>query len=407
MTVPGSPPVLNRRAAWILCFLVSMIEGFDLQAAGVTAPRLAPALGIGSGNMGLFFSAATIGLIVGALIGGRLADRIGRRSGLLLALTAFGVCSIATAFAWNFPSLFAFRFLTGVGLGGALPNLIAIAAETNRGRASSAVAAMYAGMPAGGAVAALLSVLDAHGPWQLIFVIGGVAPLIVAPFVLFLLPALRIRRSGAGGSDLHRTVRALFGPGQWQRTIALWIGFFFALVVLYLLLNWLPVLLVARGMGPTQAGTVQIVFNVAGSAGSLLAGWGMEGARRRHTVLICFGGVIVALTALALTPANFVLVLVAGAVVGGTVMGTQAILYGLAPAQYPVEVRGTGVGAAVAVGRLGSVAGPLLAGLLLAAGKDSAQILMGIAPIAILGGLATLYLVGAPGRRKNPEEIEI
>ena len=150
--------------ALTLAFLAAVIEGFDLQAAGVAVPKLAPAFGLTPQQIGLFFSAATFGLIFGALAGGRIADAWGRRTGLVIALVAFGVFSIATAYTTTFEQLVVMRFLTGVGLGGALPNLVNIAAEStdpaNRGKA---VSIMYAGIPLGGAIASGVSMLGLHG----------------------------------------------------------------------------------------------------------------------------------------------------------------------------------------------------------------------------------------------------
>ncbi|GIL41600.1 3-(3-hydroxy-phenyl)propionate transporter MhpT [Roseiterribacter gracilis] len=382
------------RATIALCFIVAMIEGFDLQAAGVAAPLLGPAFGLAPEQMGLFFSAATLGLMLGALIGGRIADRLGRKFGLIVALVLFGVCSIATAFAWDFTSLFVARLLTGVGLGGALPSLIAVAAESSRpGKTGFAVAAMYAGIPTGGGVAALLSVLGLHGGWSTIFLIGGAAPLLVAPLLLRFLPNTMQPRTESAASNRARALAALFSAGTWRTTASLWAGFFFSLLVLYLLLNWLPALLVARGVDRTQAGMVQIAFNLAGALGGLTAGRAMDLFRQRVVVVTAFGGLIASLAILAASPPVFLYVAIAGGLVGTAIVAVQAILYGLAPLQYPIDVRGTGVGAAVAVGRLGSVVGPLLAGTLVAAGRSSAEVLLGIVPIAALGAIATFLLV--------------
>lgn len=385
----------DRRVLW-LCFLAAMIEGFDIQAAGVAAPKLAPALGLTPAQMGMFFSAATFGLIFGAIAGGRIADRFGRRMGLVLALLAFGVFSIATAFVSGFTELAVLRFLTGVGLGGALPNLVAIAAEAAPPeRRGSAVAIMYAGIPLGGAVASLVPLFGLHGGWQEVFLIGGILPLAIIPVLLLQLPDLRV--PAVMEADTARTagaVRKIVGSGMLVSTLSLWIGFFFSLLVLYLLLNWLPALLVSRGFSPAEAGIVQIVFNVAGAGGSLLTGRALDSPHRRMTVATTFGALILALAVLAMLPANLPLTVLAAAFTGAAVIAVQAILYGLAPQCYAAAVRGTGVGLAVAAGRLGSVAGPLLAGGLVASGRSPGEVLMGIVPIAILGGLSAYVLVG-------------
>lgn len=379
----------------ILCFAVAVIEGFDLQAAGVAAPLLTRALQLAPNQMGLFLTAATVGLIIGALLGGRIADWRGRQAGLVFALVIFGIFSVATGFAHDFEALFLMRFFTGIGLGAALPNLVAITAEVARpGRTASGVAIMYAGMPCGGALAAFLSILGLKGGWATIFFVGGLSPIFVLPLLAWYLPPLRPdRMRGAGGMTAFA---ALFQIGRRSTTFALWSGFFCALLILYLLLNWLPLLLVARGLGREQAGTVQILFNAAGAVSSVVIGRAMDGQNRVHVAIVMFILLVATLIIMAVVPANFALVLAAGAAVGMAVMPVQAILYGLAPSYYPPQIRGTGVGAAVAAGRLGSVAGPLLAGVLLRGGHSGSEVLAAIVPIAAIAAAATIWLMTRP-----------
>lgn len=379
--------------ALTLTFLAAVIEGFDLQAAGVAVPKLAPAFGLTPQQIGLFFSAATFGLIFGALAGGRIADAWGRRTGLVIALVAFGVFSIATAYTATFEQLVVMRFLTGVGLGGALPNLVNIAAEStdpaNRGKA---VSIMYAGIPLGGAIASGVSMLGLHGgDWHSIFLIGGILPLILVPFVHFLLPPLAVVRAqvkSAGG-----TLSQVFAPGTLATTAALWLSFFLGLLVVYLLLNWMPQLLVSRGLERSEASTVQILFNIGGVIGSLIGGRMLDRARPLAPVALCFAAAAAALLMLAMLPANLALMLLGGTLVGGAILCVQAILYGIAPQCYPFEIRGTGVGTAVAVGRLGSIAGPLLAGALVTAGFTPSDVMMALVPITLAAGLTTVLLL--------------
>ncbi|MCH4546490.1 3-(3-hydroxy-phenyl)propionate transporter MhpT [Rhizobium changzhiense] len=386
----------------ILCFCAAMIEGFDIQAAGVAAPKLAPALGLAPGQMALFFSSATFGLIFGAIVGGRIADRFGRRTGLILSLLTFGLFSLGTALVGSFSALVLMRFLTGVGLGGALPNLVAIAAEAlSRERRGTAVGLMYAGIPIGGAIASAVSILGLHDSWESIFVIGGILPVALVPVLLLSLPDLKVARDHGDEANISTTFRSIFGPSSWQTTLLLWLGFFFSLLVLYLLLNWLPALMVAKGFSKYDAGIVQIVFNIGGAAGSLMVGNALDGIHRRRAVILSYGLLVAALFGVALLPNNLALAIVSGVLLGGTIIGVQAILYGLAPQSYTQEVRGTAVGFAVAAGRLGSVAGPLLAGALVADGKSATEVLLGIVPIAILGGLASLLLVHRLAKAQN------
>jgi AAHS family 3-hydroxyphenylpropionic acid transporter len=387
--------------ALALVFLAAIIEGFDLQAAGVAAPKLGPAFGLEPNQMGVFFSSATFGLIFGALAGGIIADRWGRRAGLSLALVAFGVFSIATAWAGSFEQLVLMRFLTGVGLGGALPNLIAIAAESvspeRRGRA---VAIMYAGVPLGGAIASVVAMMGLHEDWQSIFLIGGILPLMLVVPLFLLMPPFRVEHDAAVPES---RLRALFAPGTTANTLLLWAAFFFGLVVVYLLLNWLPQLLVSLGFAREQASMVQILFNLGGSIGSIIGGRLLDSARPATSAAGCFVVLIAAIALLSVVPGgNVVAALAAGGFVGATLLGAQALLYGVAPQCYPAEVRGTGVGLAVSVGRLGSIVGPLFAGALLASGMGPQQLLYTILPIAALCGLATVALIARRRAQRSP-----
>jgi len=163
-------------------------------------------------------------------------------------------------------------------------------------------------------------------------------------------------------------------------------------LVLYLLLNWLPSLMVARGLSEHDASWIQVAFNLVGVAGVLAAGVILSRAAGL-AVLIFFGGAIVGLALVALVPATLESELFAGSVVGAAVMGCQSVLYALAPGFYPTAVRGTGVGSAVSAGRLGSVAGPLVAGLVLQGGGNAVSVLFYLVPVAAVSLIAAGVLV--------------
>ncbi|MFT3690996.1 3-(3-hydroxy-phenyl)propionate transporter MhpT [Paenirhodobacter sp.] len=386
------------RALALVC-LAAVIEGFDLQSAGVAVPKLAPAFGLSPQQIGLFFSAATFGLIFGALIGGRIADARGRRAGLVVSLVTFGVFSLATAMVSTFEQLVVIRFLTGVGLGGAFPNLVNIAAEavepSRRGRA---VAVMYAGVPLGGAVASGVAMTGLHGDdWHTIFIVGGLLPLIIVPFVQFLLPPLTVPKTEKKSSTA--ALAEVFAPGTLMTTAVLWLSFFLGLVVVYLLLNWMPQLLVSRGLAKNEASLVQVLFNIGGVLGGLIGGQMLDRRNPLGPVALCFAAAAGALLILGMLPASLGFMLLGGALVGGAILCVQAILYGVAPQCYPLAIRGTGVGVAVAVGRLGSIAGPLLAGALVAAGASSSDIMYIMVPITLAAGLFTVLLLARRGGR--------
>ncbi|WP_198293000.1 MFS transporter [Methylobacterium sp. WSM2598] len=191
---------------------------------------------------------------------------------------------------------------------------------------------------------------------------------------------------------------ALFGEGRAVATALLWTGFLLGLFVFYLLLNWLPSLLISRGLPRADASWVQVAFNLGGALGSVATGLLMDRWNRAALVALIFGCSIAALVLLAAVPASLALMMAAGFLIGATASGAQMALYALAPSCYPTEMRGTGVGAAVSVGRLGSVVGPLFAGVLLKAGQSPIEVLLVLVPLFALSGLAATLLA----RRVRP-----
>lgn len=281
-----------------------------------------------------------------------------------------------------------------------MPNLIALCAEAVPPRLrNTAVSVMYCGIPFGGAIAAVVGLLSAgDAGWRHIFYVGGFGPLLVVPLLLTLQESRRFERTAQrddGTVQPPPVAWALFGEQRTAATLWLWISYFFTLIVLYFLLNWLPSLTAAQGLTRPQVGLVQILFNIGGGAGALGIGMLMDAARPRLVVSGMYVGIIAALALLA--AAGGMASMSAGAFMAGLfVVGAQSVLYALAAAYYPTPVRGTGVGAAVAVGRLGSIAGPLLAGQLLAMGHQSATIIGASIPVTIVAALAALLLLNRP-----------
>jgi len=379
-----------------ICFLIAMLEGHNLQSVGIAASRIGAALHISRAELGIIFAIGSFGLLPGAVLGGRLADRFGRKRVLLFATLTFGVFSLLTARAETVSMLTLARFLAGAGLGAALPNLIALATEAVQPmRRSIAVAIMYAGVPLGGVMAALTSNAVA-GPdgWRDIFLVGGTVSLaLLVPLAIFM-PESRAFLLNRGEHRAGRVPvsQVLFGEGRGSITVALWVSYFFTLAVVYLLLNWLPSLLEAGGLSREQTGLVQIMFNVGASIGSLGFGWFLDRGARRASVMVMYVGIIFALFALSMA-SGFVGLCFAGFAGGLFAVGGQLVLYALAPVFYGSSVRGTGVGAAVAAGRLGAVAGPLVAGYILGAGMSSNIVLLATIPGIVVAAIAATTLV--------------
>jgi AAHS family 3-hydroxyphenylpropionic acid transporter len=382
-----------------LCAAVAMLEGYDIQAMGVAAPKMMPALGLDQAQAGWALSANMIGLIVGSLIGGRLADRIGRRPVLVGSVLAFGAFSLATIAAKGFAGLVAIRIAVGLGLGGAMPNLIAIASEvTPFARRTAVTTLVFCGMSLGGAVSALLALYAPLGlDWRIVFVMGGTAPLMIAPLIAFLLPETRIDHvdgepQGAGG-----VIAALFGEGRAASTLPLWAAYALTLVILYLMLNWLPLLAAAKGMARADAPLASVAFNLTSLVGAPLLGMLVDRGGVRWPMTLAYMGLALSIVALSRAAGAGPIIALAG-LAGFLVIGVQFCLYGLSPSYYLPAERGTGAGAAVAVGRLGSIAGPLIAGYLLKAGASAELVVWSMAPVAMLAGGA-VWLLSAIGKR--------
>jgi len=380
-----------------ICFLIAALEGYDIQAFGVAAPQLVPHLGLTAGQQGWAASAAMIGLVMGAVTGGWAADRVGRKPVLIASVVLFGIFSVATGLVDGYGPLLAVRIATGLGFGGAMPNLIAIATEiSSPKRRAGTVTMMFCGMPAGGAAVALMArTFGAALDWRTIFFIGGALPLLLALAIVAFLPETRPQRAATAD---HSLLPALFGSARKAAsTLLLWTVFVLTLVVLYLMLNWLPTLVVDKGFTRGDGATASLVFNLASIAGALLLGLVIDRFGFRWPLLATYVVLAVVMQGLS-QAAGIGAILVLSGLAGFLVIGAQYALYALAPAYYGPGVRGAGAGAAVAVGRLGSIAGPLIAGELRAAGASADQVLAAMLPVVLVAGAAALLLtfVGRP-----------
>lgn len=400
-------PSADRRT-WTtvaLCFTVALLEGMDLQGPGIAGPGMAAEFGLDKVWMGWIFGAGILGLLPGALFGGRLADRIGRKRVLIGAVALFGLFSIATALAQDTASLLLVRLLTGVGLGAALPNLIALSSEAAGPRLrGTAVSLMYCGVPLGAALAATLGIAGFSSGWRTVFYVGGIAPLLVAPLLALCLPeSSEFRRQQAQGDAVVRISlwQGLFRQGAALPTLLLWVAYFFTLLVVYMLINWLPSLLVDQGFPREQAGWVMFALQIGAAVGTLTLGALMDRLRPLALAALIYLGLLASLVALGLS-SQFGSMLLAGFVAGLFATGGQSVLYALAPQFYRTEVRAGGVGSAVAVGRLGAMSGPLVAGQALALGGGTAGVMLASAPGIVLAAVAVFYLLARRERSALP-----
>jgi AAHS family 3-hydroxyphenylpropionic acid transporter len=375
-----------------LCFAVAVLEGFDIQAMGVAAPKLAPYFGLTKSQLGWALGISNFGLVIGASFGGWLADRMGRKPVFICSVLIFSVFTLLTAAAWSFPTLLGARLAAGLGFGAALPNMMAVAAEiSSPDKRASTAASMFCGMPLGGGLSALLTqVLAPDFDWRIIFVIGGVLPLIVAAALHFLMQET-LGRSERTADNRVPILHALFGDGRAFPSLLLWLAFLPTLLILYLFLGWLTTLVIGAGLDPAVAPQAALAFNFASVVGALLIARLVDRFGPRWPLAGSYALLIVVLIAMSSAHSLGPLLTLSGAA-GFLLLGANYALYGVAAQYYPTIMRGTGSGASIAVGRVGSIAGPLLAGFLLGGGATAANVVQYMAPVAAVACVAVFFL---------------
>ncbi len=376
-----------------LCFWVAFFEGFDLQAPGIAAKGIAASFGLDQIQMGYVFSLGVFGMLFGAFFGGRIADYLGQKKVLMLSVTIFGLFMSLTAIAPSIEVLYAARFFTGLGLGAAMPTMISVvgdeATEANRGKLNSL---MYCGLPVGAIFVAGLAMLLPEIQWQTLFLIGGLTPLALIPLMAFILkdkPKVNAEVP-VSGEAVPGMAEVLFKQRQYKNTVPLWVGFFFTLMINYILISWLPNLLMEQGLQKQQAFLVMLVFQVGAVIGTLSLGYLLDRLKLWQMATIIYSGLFVALVLLFTT--SIPLLILAGVMGGIFSTGGQSILYGISPIFYSGAGKVTGVGSAISLGRLGAMTGPLLTGKILALGLGTTGILVASLPAVVVSAVAVTAL---------------
>ncbi len=374
-----------------LCFWVAFFEGFDLQAPGIAAKGIAASFGLDQIQMGYVFSLGVFGMLFGAFFGGRIADYLGQKKVLMLSVTIFGLFMSLTAIAPSIEVLYAARFFTGLGLGAAMPTMISVvgdeATEANRGKLNSL---MYCGLPVGAIFVAGLAMLLPEIQWQTLFLIGGLTPLALIPLMAFILkdkPKVNAEVP-VSGEAVPGMAEVLFKQRQYKNTVPLWVGFFFTLMINYILISWLPNLLMEQGLQKQQAFLVMLVFQVGAVIGTLSLGYLLDRLKLWQMATIIYSGLFVALVLL-FTTTSIPLLILAGVMGGIFSTGGQSILYGISPIFYSGAGKVTGVGSAISLGRLGAMTGPLLTGKILALGLGTTGILVASLPAVVVSVAVT------------------
>lgn len=419
--VDDSPLSRFQIGVIILCGCVAVLDGFDTQSIGFLAPAISETLNHPLPGFAPVFVAGLLGLMTGAAILGPLADRVGRKWVVICATFGFGTMSFLSAYVTSFEQLVFLRFLTGIGLGGALTNVVALTAEYAPRRLQAIfVSLLFTGMPLGAGLGGLVAaaMLPVWG-WQSVFIVGGILPMVLACILVFRLPESArflvarnadqtqvkalVRRMVPQLKDLEgirlipgapaprgMPLRHLFTEGRAAGTLLLWVSYFMNLLIIYFIVSWLPAVLRHAGMDMSAGITAISLFSAGGVVGSLLQGLVMRAVGARRCLTIEFTLAMLLIGSLGLLPPSPELLFTVSVLLGIVVQGAQAGLNALVAEFYPTAIRSTGVGWALAVGRIGSIIGPVLGGLVLTLGWSLQQIFLAGAVPALCAGLAVV-----------------
>lgn len=407
-----------------LCALVAMLDGFDTQAIAFVAPVIASAWGLPVSSFGAVFGAGLVGLMLGALAFGPAADRYGRRRVIVVTTALFGILTMLTAWSQSLPMLLVLRFLTGLGLGGAMPNIIALTAEYAPARSrATTVSLMFCGFPLGAVLGGFLAakMIPALG-WESTFWLGGALPLLLVPILVAWLPEsirflaargtpeakLRAMLTPIVGSERASNVvfgrvatadpgkiavAKLFGRNRTARTLLLWLVFFMNLLLLYFLVNWLPSLLRQAGIPLEKAIISTALLNLGGIAGALTFARLIDRLGTFRVLPAAYVAAAAATVAIGRsTGADFATLMALVFAAGFCVIGAQISINALAANTYATEVRATGVGWALGIGRAGSIVGPVVGGLLVSTGLSLGPLFTIAAVPSVIAGLAVVLL---------------
>lgn len=377
----------------VWCLLIIIFDGYDLVIYGVALPLLMQQWSLTAVQAGLLASAALFGMMFGAMIFGTLSDRLGRKKTIMICVTLFSGFTFLGAFATNPVEFAILRFIAGLGIGGVMPNVVALMTEyAPKKIRSTLVAIMFSGYAIGGMTSALLGAwLVKDMGWQIMFLIAGI-PLLMLPIIWKFLPeslafliksgkeeqAKQIINKLLPTRDIHQNtqlvfnenihheapVKALFQDGRAFSTFMFWIAFFMCLLMVYALGSWLPKLMLQAGYSLGASMLFLFALNIGGMVGAIGGG---ALADRFHLKPVITSMFVIGAAALILLGFNSPQIVLYSliALAGAATIGSQILLYTFVAQFYPTTVRSTDMGWASGIGRIGAIIGPVLTGALL------------------------------------------
>jgi MFS transporter, AAHS family, 4-hydroxybenzoate transporter len=415
---------LSRFQIWViaLCAIIAISDGFDTQAIAFVAPVIAKEWGLSVPAFGSVFAAGLFGLMIGSMLFGAIADRFGRKYPMIISMSIIVVFCFLTAHAETINELLLMRLLTGIGIGGILPNILSLSAEYSPKRMrNTLLTIMFCGFPLGAVLGGLISakMIPVYG-WESVFYLGGIISLVLIPVMFLGLPeSLRfivlkdkstrvaeiLRKINPSGNystedafllseeKLSGTpVKYLFKNGLAKITILLWFIFFMNLLTVYFMTNWLPSILQNVGFPLEKAIIATVVFNAGSITGGLIIGRLIDkyGAVKVLITSYVSGGIVMGLIGFLASSylVLFSMIFITALLIVGGLLGIQA----LATAVYPTMVRSTGLGWCLGIGRVGSIIGPVIGGMMLSMNMSLENIFLFSTIPAFIAALAILFL---------------
>ncbi len=406
-----------------ICVMLNALDGFDVLAISFASPGIATEWGVDRGMLGIVLSMELIGMAVGSIVMGPIADRIGRRPTILLCLVMMATGMYLASVADSVESLSAFRFFTGLGIGGMLAAINAMAAEyANDKYRKLSVIVMATGYPIGVIVGgSIASMLLASFDWRSIFMFGSLVTLTFIPVVWFLLPesigyltdqqpkqALErinatLKRMGHRVVDVmpalnegpKQGISQLFSKNLLNITLLLTAAYFFHIMTFYFILKWIPKIVVDMGFTPSLAGSVLVWANVGGAAGSIALGLLTQRFAIKRLVIGAFMGAAVMVVVFGQGQADLFQLSVIAGIAGMFTNSAIVGLYAMFAESFPTEVRAGGTGFVIGVGRGGAALGPVVAGFMFEAN-------LGLETVAVVMAMGSIFAAIALARLKLP-----
>jgi AAHS family 4-hydroxybenzoate transporter-like MFS transporter len=407
-------PLQIRVAA--LCTLIQILDGYDVNAIGISVPSLTHAWNLTGPSFTTAFLWSSIGIMVGALSAGPIGDRIGRKPLLLGSVAIFGLASLLTAATGSIFMLSVMRFFTGVGIGGAFPGAATLTGDyAPHRRRALMIMVSFTGAPLGGFLCGQLAgVLLPNLGWQSVFIVGGIVPLLMVPALMLWLPEsprflaskdqLSPREAAllqsldimpgqgvAHGLDLAtgNPIAMLFSRGYALQTVLFWVIFFCSLMNLFLFVYWLPEVLHLTGMTPAGAARATSFRELGAMFAVIYLGLLIDRFGPEHALGWHYAAGIVFIAAIALFAMPYMLLVIVIFFSGMTIIGSQTGANATCGKLYPARMRTSGLGWALGIGRLGGIAAPVLGGYLLHSGMAPTHIFLSACLFALIAAVAT------------------